>query len=360
MRDAHWVKPRLVAQVRFTEWTSDGKLRHPSFQGLRLDKTPMETVREKPASPPKASRSRSGSRSRSTSESDQAPAPVEVKLTNPDRVLYPKDGITKQDVADYYQAVSGPLLAAIKDRPLAVIHWNQGVGKPGWFEQNTGQKAEPWMKVVDTPSSKGPVRHLVADRPETLRWLAQHAALELHMWHSRAQSLTMPDWVVFDLDPADGKGIEQAIEVAQILRGMFERLGLPSVLKTTGKRGLHVFVPLAPGHTYDDAQGFALSVGETVAQKLPQVTLERAKEKRKGRLYFDCLQNGYGKTVVAPYSLRGVDGVSVSTPLRWNEVEAGLDPKRFNLRTVPDRLKEVGDLFAPALRQGVRLPRFKR
>src|SRR5207253_2615186 len=191
-----------------------------------------------------------------------------------------------------YQAVSGPLLAAIKDRPLAVIHWNQGVGKPGWFEQNTGQKAEPWMKVLDTPSSKGPVRHLVADRPETLRWLAQHAALELHMWHSRAQSLTMPDWVVFDLDPADGKGIEQAIEVAQILRGMFERLVLPSVLKTTG--------------------------------------------------------------------LRGVDGVSVSTPLRWNEVEAGLDPKRFNLRTVPDRLKEVGDLFAPALRQGVRLPRFKR
>lgn len=362
MRDAHWVKPRLVAQVRFTEWTSDGKLRHPSFQGLRLDKTPMETVREKPASPPKASRSRSrsGSRSRSTSESDQAPAPVEVKLTNPDRVLYPKDGITKQDVADYYQAVSGPLLAAIKDRPLAVIHWNQGVGKPGWFEQNTGQKAEPWMKVVDTPSSKGPVRHLVADRPETLRWLAQHAALELHMWHSRAQSLTMPDWVVFDLDPADGKGIEQAIEVAQILRGMFERLGLPSVPKTTGKRGLHVFVPLAPGHTYDDAQGFALSVGETVTQKLPQVTLERAKEKRKGRLYFDCLQNGYGKTVIAPYSLRGVDGARVSTPLRWNEVEPGLDPKGLNLHTMPDRLKEVGDLFAPALRQGVRLPRFKR
>jgi bifunctional non-homologous end joining protein LigD len=366
MRDAHWVKPRLVAQVSFAEWTSDGKLRHPSFQGLRLDKTPMETVREKPAAPPKGSGSRSRSGSGSTSEavpvseSDQAPEPVEVKLTNPDRVLYPKDGITKQDVAAYYDAVSGPLLAAIKDRPLAVIHWNQGVGKPGWFEQNTGQKAEPWMKVVDTPSSKGPVRHLVVDRPETLRWLAQHAALELHMWHSRVESLTMPDWVVFDLDPADGKGIEQAIEVAQILHGMFDRLGLPSVPKTTGKRGLHVFVPLAPGHTYDDAQAFALSVGETVAQRLPQVTLERAKEKRKGRLYFDCLQNGYGKTVIAPYSLRGVDGAPVSTPLRWNEVEPGLDPKRFNLRTVPDRLKEVGDLFAPALRQGVRLPRFKR
>ena len=180
------------------------------------------------------------------------------------------------------------------------------------------------------------------------------------MWHSRAQSLTMPDWVVFDLDPAEGKGIEQAIEVAQILHGMFDRLGLPSVPKTTGKRGIHVFVPLAPGHTYDDAQAFALSVGETVVQKLPQVTLERAKEKRKGRLYFDCLQNGYGKTVIAPYSLRGVDGAPASTPLKWSEVEPKLDPKRFTLRTLPGRLKEVGDLFTLALRQGVRLPRFNR
>jgi bifunctional non-homologous end joining protein LigD len=380
MRDARWVKPRLVAQVRFTEWTHDGKLRHPSFQGLRPDKSPMETVRERPAAAPKnrgrgaTGSGRAGSRSSTPGAATaKAPAPAsaratpnhverqEVKLTNPTRLLYPKDGMTKQDVAAYYEAVSGPLIEALRDRPLAVIHWNQGVGKSGWFHQNTGQDAAPWMTVVDTPSAKGtPVRHLVADRPETLRWLAQHSALELHMWHSRAQNLTMPDWVVFDLDPAEGKGIEQAIEVAQILHGMFDRLGLPSVPKTTGKRGIHVFVPLAPGHTYDDAQAFALSVGETVTAKLPQVTLERAKEKRKGRLYFDCMQNGYGKTVVAPYSLRGADGAPVSTPLRWSEVEPGLNPRRFNVRTVPGRLKEVGDLFAPALRQGIRLPRFKR
>jgi bifunctional non-homologous end joining protein LigD len=132
------------------------------------------------------------------------------------------------------------------------------------------------------------------------------------------------------------------------------------VPKTTGKRGIHVFVPLAPGHTYDDAQAFALSVGQTVTAKLPQVTLERAKEKRKGRLYFDCMQNGYGKTIVAAYSLRGAPGAPVSTPLRWSEVKPGLDPRRFSLRTMPARLREVGDLFAPALTQGVRLPRYKR
>lgn len=218
------------------------------------------------------------------------------------------------------------------------------------------------MRIVETPArtKKQPVRHLVADGPRALRWLAQNSVLEIHAWHSRAATLTQPDWVVFDLDPAEGEGIEQALEVAAVLHGMFERLGLPSVPKTTGKRGLHIFVPLQKGHTYEDAEAFALQVGETVARQLRNVTLERSLSARRGRLYFDCMQNAYGKTVVAPYSLRGVDGAPVSTPLRWSEVKPGLDPKAFNLRTMPERLRKVGDLFAPALQQGVRLPRYKR
>ena len=124
--------------------------------------------------------------------------------------------------------------------------------------------------------------------------------------------------------------------------------------------GLHILVPLAKGHTYEDAEAFALQVGETVAKQLKNVTLERSLSARRGRLYFDCMQNAYGKTVVAPYSLRGVDGAPVSTPLRWGEVKPGLDPRRFNLKTMPGRLRELGDLFAPALAQGVRLPRYKR
>jgi len=140
---------------------------------------------------------------------------------------------------------------------------------------------------------------------------------------------------------------------------MFERLGLPCLAKTTGKRGIHIFVPLAPGHTYEDAEAFALQVGETVAKQLDEVTLERSLAKRRGRLYFDCMQNAYGKTVVAPYSPRAAPGAPVSAPLRWSEVKAGLDPRQLNLRTMPQRLREVGDLFAAALTQGVRLPRYK-
>ena len=400
LRDARWVAPRLVAQVRFTEWTADGKLRHPAFQGLRTDKAPSECVREAPraagggahgggahgssarddrepvaretaaretAAPARDDRAAgepAPAKRRKTARAGRArapaPDPEPVTLTNPDRVLYPKDGLTKRDVAAYYDAVAGPLLAALAGRPLTLVHWNQGIGKASWFQQNIGDEAEPWMTTVGTPSQRRVVRHLIADSPAALRWLAQRSVLELHAWHSRKDSLTTPDWVLFDLDPADGADIQQAIEVAQILRGMFERLGLPSAVKTTGKRGLHVLVPLTPGHTFEDAEAFALQVGAAVEQQLPKlVTLERSKAKRRGRLYFDCLQNAYGKTAVAAYSLRGLDGATVSAPLRWSEVQPGLDPRAFNLRTMPARLRETGDLFAPALHQGVRLPRYK-
>ena len=345
LRDAHWVEPKLVAQVRFTEWTRDGSLRHPSFQGLREDKTPQETVREKPAA--------------------AAARPEEhstIRLSNPDRKLYPEDGITKRDLAEYYQAVAPALLEALRDRPLALVHWNRGIEQERWFQQGLGRSAEKWMTVANTPArtKAGSVKHLVAADERALQWLAQNSVLEIHSWHSRAQSLTQPDWVIFDLDPAEGEGIGQAVEVAQVLRGMFERLGLPSVPKTSGKRGLHIYLPLARGHTYDDAQAFALQIGETVAKQMKQVTLERSLSKRGGRLYFDCMQNGYGETVIAPYSPRGVRGAPVAAPLRWDEVTAKLDPARFNLRTMPARLREVGNLFEPVLSRGVRLPRFGR
>jgi bifunctional non-homologous end joining protein LigD len=354
LRDARWVHPRLVAQVRFTEWTADGKLRHPAFQGLREDKKPEECVREMPS----AAQGKSGPQPPATSRQQKS----RVALSNPDRLLYPKDKITKSEVADYYAAVAEPLLRALRDRPLALVHWNQGIDKPKWFQQDASATAEEWMRLVETPArtKAGAVKHLVADSPDALRWLAQHAVLEIHAWHSRAQSLTQPDWVVFDLDPAEGRGIEDAVEVAEILRGMFDRLGLPSTPKTSGKRGLHVYLPLAKGHSYDDAQNFALDVGETVAKQLKSVTLERSRSRRDGRLYFDCLQNAYAKTVIAPYSLRGVAGAPVATPLRWSEVRPGLDPASFNLRTLPARLREVGDLFGPVLEQGVRLRRSRR
>jgi bifunctional non-homologous end joining protein LigD len=369
MKGVVWVEPKHVAQVRFTEWTADAKLRHPSFLGLRPDKSPWDVVRERPAATPlpkpktKSAKSSAGGtkRAKAAPKSKRAPAGL-VALTSPDRLVYPRDRITKKDVADYYQAVSEAMLRALAGRPLALEHWNAGIDKPSWFHQSIRENAEePWMTIVETPArtSSRSVRHLVADSPAALQWLAQRSALTIHMWSAHAGSLESPDWIVFDLDPAKGKGIEQAIEAAIVFRRLLEKLELPSVPKTSGKRGIHVLVPLVPGTSHEDATEFACRVAEGVAAQIPDFTVERAITKRKGRLYLDCMQNGYGKTIVAPYSLRAIDGAPVSAPLEWSEVTRKLDPSKFNLRTMPDRLAKKGDLFRAAVEGGVRLPRLR-
>ncbi|HVT45637.1 MAG TPA: DNA ligase D [Thermoanaerobaculia bacterium] len=367
MNDVTWIEPRLVAQVRFTEWTSDGKLRHPSFLGFRSDKRPEECVREIPAAAPQppapggSGKNRDARPAGETTNRPRATTDPEIVLTNPDRLLYPRDGITKRDVALYYESLAGPIMHALADRPLALEHWNDGIDKPSWFHQNIGREARPWMTLIQTPArtSDGVVRHFVADTAQALRWLAQYSVLTLHMWSSRGSSLESPDWVVFDLDPGKGKTIEQAVDTALVLRRLFDSLELPSVVKTSGKRGLHLFVPLASGYSHEEATEFACRVAEVIAGQLSWATVERAIAKRAGRLYLDCLQNGYGKTVVAPYSLRALDGAPVSAPLKWSEVTRRLDPRRYNLRTMPDRLARHGDLFRGALEAGVSLPRLR-
>ncbi|PYQ25834.1 MAG: DNA ligase D [Acidobacteria bacterium] len=333
-RNAIWVKPRLVGEVAFSEWTGDHRLRHPSFLGLREDKGVKEVVHEKPA----------------------------VTLTNPDRLLYPRDGITKQHIADYYEAVAEPMLRTLRDRPLSLEHWNQGIDKPSWFHQHIGKEGPEWLTIVETPTrvaSRKTVRHLIVDSKEALRWLAQMSILTVHMWSSRAPQLEEPDWILFDLDPAKGKGIEQAIEAAGVMRRLLENLELPSVPKTSGKRGIHVFVPLAPGYSHEEAAEFACAIAEAVTKKVPTMTVERSIAKRRGRLYLDCMQNGYGKTVVAPYSPRAINGAPVSAPLKWSEITPKLDPLKFNIKTMPNRLAKVGDLFADVFQDGVKLPKLK-
>lgn len=371
VKDATWVTPRLVAQVQFMEWTSDGKLRHPSFLGLRNDKAPEECVREEAKAVENAedelvNRTHSSPSKRSTKKAAKKKTESVIRengptivLTHPEKLIYPRDGITKKEIAEYFAAVSDPMLRALAGRPLALEHWNDGIDKPSWFRQNIGRDAQPWMHLAETPArtTSKSVKHLVADSPGALQWLAQRSALTVHMWSSREESLDTPDWVIFDLDPAKGKGIEQAIETALVLRKLFDSLDLPSIPKTSGKRGIHLFIPLVPGYTHEDAAAFACNVAAGVSAKLPYATVERALSKRRGRLYLDCMQNAYGKTMVAPYSLRAIDGAPVSAPLRWEEVNSKLDPLKFNLRTMPERLAKYGDLFRGAIEGGVRLPK---
>src|SRR5258708_11393221 len=388
---ATWVKPRYVVQVKFTEWTSDNRLRHPSLLGIREDKGVDEVVRERPVSnegrcvsaggkQPKVSSPASPARvvhaparkgnkkgaeaaphpdplpeglpegegdatarapATSATRRTTSPRPTTkalaktkaettskvamtttVTLTHPQRGLCPKDQLTKQDVADYYEAVAEPMIRALRDRPLSLEHWNQGIAGPSWFHQHLGTEAPPWVTTIATPmrTSGRTVKHLVVDSPASLRWLAPMSVLTVHMWASHAGSLNEADWIVFDLDPAKGKGIEQAIEAAIVMRGLLEHLELPSFPKTSGKRGIHVFVPLAPGYSHEEANAFACSIAVALTREEPWMTVERGLAQRRGRLYLDCMQNAYGTTVVAPYSPRAIDGAPVSAPLKWEEV----------------------------------------
>ena len=351
VKEAVWVRPKLVAQVRFTEWTRDGKLRHPSFLGLREDKRPQDVRRERPET--KGERRAPEKRAARTARLEHA----EVKLTNADRVVYPDAGITKGDVFEYYRSVADVLVPSLVGRPLALKQWPKGLADKSFYRQDVADLPE-WATHADVPTGKRVVRHPVVDREETLLWLANRSAFELHMWHSRIPHLSEPDWVLFDLDPGDGP-FEDLITVAQALHGLLEKLGLESVPKTSGKRGLHVLVPISRGHTYRDTQEFAVAITGALARALGDIaTTERSIVKRKGRLYLDAFQNAEGKTVIAPYSLRGAPEAPVSTPLRWNEVTPRLDPKKFNLKTMRKRIDKVGDLFAPARQGRQRLPRF--
>jgi bifunctional non-homologous end joining protein LigD len=345
--------------VAFTEWTRDGKLRHPSFQGLRDDKKPEDCIRELPEEVSGEHRARTNAAARKKHERESDPSgtgPATVTLTHGDRVLFPKSGITKAEVFRYYQRVAPAMVKALSGRPIAMQQWPKGIEGPGFFRQD-GSSAPDWATKVEIQHERRKVKHLIVDRVETLEWLANQSALTLHIWSSRVPHLTEPDWVVFDLDPGEGGWVDLT-RVANVLRGFLEQINLVSVPKTSGKRGLHVLVPVAPGHTYDDTVSFALAIANTIEAGLPDVaTTERSIRKRRGRLYIDAFQNGYGKTIVAPYSIRAQEGAPVSTPLRWQEVTARLDPSALNINTVPHRLEELGDLFAPALEGRQRLPR---
>ena len=367
IRDAVWVKPRLVAQVAFTEWTPDGRLRHPSFQGLREDKKPTEAVRERPEAPEKARGKTVGraaaKTARATTTRKAAEPEREVKLTSGDRVLFPGPGYTKADVFEYYRAVAPVMVKAMDGRPISFQQFPRGIRGEGIFRQMA--KGTPaWATLVPIQHQTREVEHLVVDRPETLLWLANQSALELHVWSSRVEHLSEPDWVVFDLDPSkDGdarRAWENLVTVATTLRGFLEQLNLSSLPKTSGKRGLHVLVPLARGHTHADALEFAMAIVSALEKGLPELaTTERSIKERGGRLYLDAVQNGEGRTLVAPYSVRPTDLATVSTPLRWSEVTPALDPAAFTIKSMPGRLEKVGDLFAPALEGTQRLPRFK-
>ena len=364
----HWVEPRLVCEVRFTEWTADGGLRHPIFMGLRTDRKPEEIRRETErgadsdaaveasaeAAPPAEAASPKGRAARRDRQAPDAEQRV-VRLSNLQKVFWPDEGYTKGDLVAYYDAVAPLMLPYLKDRPAVLTRYPDGIKGKSFFQKDAPVFVPDWVRTetVYAKDTDRDIRYFVIDDAETLRYVANMGTIPIHMWSARAGTLEKPDWLVLDLDPK-GAPFAHVVEVARALHDLLEELELPSHPKTSGQAGLHILIPLGRRYTHEECKTFARLLATLVQHAKPEIsTLARPLHARGGKVYVDWGQNGHGVTIVAPYSLRPVPAASASCPLLWREVNGKLDPARFNLRTLPKRFEKMDDPLAGVLGKGV-------
>ena len=354
----HWVSPRLVCEVSFQQWTDDGRMRHPIFVGLREDKAARSVHRERaapvPGLAPTPAPNSSSSRTRRATPGEHPEPP----LSNLDKVYWPAEGYTKGDLLAYYREVAAVILPYLHDRPQSLHRHPNGIGGKSFFQKDAGRQSPPaWVETVPVASESNgkDIRYLVCQDAATLLYVANLGCIELNPWNSRVGSLGQPDYLVIDLDP-DDIAFSRVVEAALAVRKTLDRAGAPGFCKTSGKRGLHVCVPLGACYDYDLAKQLAELIANLVHGELPASTsVVRRPALRRQRVYVDFLQNRRGQTLAAPYSVRPYPGATVSTPLRWEEVRPGLDPSRFTMLTLPKRLEKVGDLWSGVLGPGVDL-----
>ena len=340
--DVVWVEPKLVAEVSFAEWTHDGRLRAPVYQGLREDKDASEVRRELPATPiPDVIRK--GSRV--------------LRLSNLDKPFWPDEGITKGDLLAYYRDVAAVVIPHIRDRPFTMKRYPDGWQGKFFFQKDKPAGMPEWIQTVNIEVStrERPRQRRRIDAPLvndelSLLWMVNMASIDLNTWYSRVDKLDRPDFVLFDLDPSPDVGFRETVQVALLVKEALDALGLVSFCKTSGADGIHVLVPVERRSTYDDTRQFAeIIAGALAVTNRGLVTTEWTKSKRRGVL-IDANQNGEGKTIASVYSVRPKEGAPVSTPLRWEEVNESLDPASFTMDVVRKRIAEHGDLFEGVLK----------
>jgi bifunctional non-homologous end joining protein LigD len=267
-------------------------------------------------------------------------------ITHPDKILFPDDGITKGELAAYYEAIAPVMLPHIRGRPITMERYPSGIGAKGFFHKNVAKGFPAWLERVEVPKHGGSVKHPVANDSRSLQWIANQNTITLHVWPSRQPHLYQPDLCVFDLDPADDD-VDVLRRVTLAVRDLLAEMGLPSWVKTSGSKGFHVVVPLDGTADFGKVSHFAGHTGALLVQRHPQhLTQEFSKADRGGRIYMDTGRNGYSATFAAPYTVRAKPGAPVSAPCTWEEVEKGLvHPRSFTLRTMSDRIARAGDVW---------------
>jgi len=364
LRGVHWVKPQLVAEVAYTGITHDGLLRHPTFKGLREDKPAREVVLEQAVASrtrggksPRAPAGHSARTKRTVSQGRPSTAPA---LSHPDKVLYPELGLTKQDLADYYQLVQGVMLPHVVNRPLTLVRCPEGRNKQCFFQKHPGDSLAEGLKRVTVKSSDGNAEYAAIEDERGLSALVQMGVLEVHIWGALADDSERPDRLVFDLDPDAGMPFSEVISGAHAVRALLEELGLKSWLKTSGGKGLHVTVPIVSEHGWDEIKAFCQHVAQELTRRAPErYVATMSKAKRRGKIFVDYLRNARSATFIAPYSPRAREGAPVAMPITWEELTPKFGPERFTISTTAQRLRARKlDPFASLLKSRQKLPRW--
>jgi bifunctional non-homologous end joining protein LigD len=391
-RRAHWVRPELVGEVTFTEWTRDGTLRHPSFQGLREDKRARDVVREQPAhltgsappavddDAPTARKGRSitragraaaaepialkhakatargasgATRNTSARTAQSADTVAGVFITNGDKLLYPEAGISKRQLADYYDAIGDWIVAHVAGRPLTLVRCPNGWTKHCFYQKHAKESVSEHIDRIDIREGGGEQPYMIANSISAVVALVQMGVLEIHPWGSRAPKLGYPDRLIFDFDPDEALGWDKLVDAVNVLRKLLETLGLGAFLKTTGGKGLHVVVPIEPTRPWDQAKAFCKAIAELLVRTFPdRFTSKLTKSTREGRIFVDYLRNAENATAIAPYSARAKANAPVAMPIGWEQLKDDLRFDHFNVKNVPQLLRrrrrdpwaELGDV----------------
>jgi bifunctional non-homologous end joining protein LigD len=356
----HWATPKLICEAKFSEWTSDGHMRQPVFMGMREDKDPHDAIHEKvhhihgeheekKSDPPVVEHQHKKTKSTLGRSKNK------IELTHLDKVFFPERGITKGDLINYYSEIGKLMLPYIKDRPHSLLRHPSGYKGNSFFQKDMGDQVPSWIKTeqVYSESNHKMINYFVPTTIDSLLYMVQLGCIEINPWNSRVKHLEKPDWIVMDLDPED-ISFKEVVRTALAVKKVCDLLQIPSYPKTSGKTGIHIYIPLHGKYTYDQAKPLGEIIAHLINQEVPDITsLERSPRNRQKKVYIDYLQNRRGQTLAAPYSVRPTQWASVSTPLTWDEVDENLDPSHFTIDNIFDRIQTRGDLFKPVLGKGI-------
>ena len=358
-----WVKPELICNVKFSEWTNDGHMRHPVFSGLRTDKSPDEVLKE--------TETETETETKGETETDHKKDVLQnsknktltikgkkVKLTNLDKLYWKKEKITKGDLIKYYIDVSKFILPYLKNRPESLNRHPNGINAPGFYQKDMDVKQIPdWVKTEKIYSSSNDdyIDYLICNNIATLVYMANLGCIEINPWNSVYSRPDKPDYMILDLDPGKNS-FKEVVRTARVIKEVCDEIGINSYCKTSGATGLHIYFPLKAKYDYGQVRDFAKKLAEEVHSILPDITsTERAVKKRRNKIYLDYLQNSKGQTIAAPYSVRPRPNATVSAPLKWSEVNDSLKPDDFTIFNMQKRLEKTGDLWKDVLGKSIPL-----